>query len=294
MARRLVLSMAVLAGTALVATACASVRPGEAVGPADTTAAAATTSPSASATPSGAPGDTAGRAGPGVLPTESATRGVPDDDPLGLGDKAIRYGQHGPHVKALQRRLKALHYDPGSVDGRYGPNTQYAVWAFRKVNGLKPTATVGHRARAALADAREPEALKPNGPAERVEIHLDDQYLVVYRHGVVALISHISTGSGQHYCQHYTDDDTGESGTACGVAVTPTGDFETYRRITGWRHSRLGYLYNPVYFNGGIAVHGEPAVPPYPASHGCVRIPMHTSTLFPDLVGQHEEVYVRR
>jgi lipoprotein-anchoring transpeptidase ErfK/SrfK len=33
-------------------------------------------------------------------------------------------------------------------------------------------------------------------------------------------------------------------------------------------------LYYPSYFIGGFAVHGYPDVPPYPASHGCARIPM--------------------
>ncbi len=35
----------------------------------------------------------------------------------------------------------------------------------------------------------------------------------------------------------------------------------------------LGALYRPRYFHGdGIAVHGYHSVPPYPASHGCVRV----------------------
>ncbi|MEO7803439.1 MAG: L,D-transpeptidase family protein, partial [Actinomycetota bacterium] len=32
--------------------------------------------------------------------------------------------------------------------------------------------------------------------------------------------------------------------------------------------------YKPSYFNGGIAFHGNGSVPAYPASHGCVRLPM--------------------
>ena len=32
-------------------------------------------------------------------------------------------------------------------------------------------------------------------------------------------------------------------------------------------------MYNPVYFNYGVAVHGLSNVPNYPASHGCVRVP---------------------
>jgi lipoprotein-anchoring transpeptidase ErfK/SrfK len=33
-------------------------------------------------------------------------------------------------------------------------------------------------------------------------------------------------------------------------------------------------LYFPSYFLRGFAVHGYPSVPAYPASHGCVRIPI--------------------
>ena len=31
-------------------------------------------------------------------------------------------------------------------------------------------------------------------------------------------------------------------------------------------------LWRPRYFNGGIAVHGSPSIPAYPASHGCARV----------------------
>ena len=37
--------------------------------------------------------------------------------------------------------------------------------------------------------------------------------------------------------------------------------------------AKLGVLYRPAYFNNsGYAIHGEPEVPSFPASHGCVRI----------------------
>jgi len=52
----------------------------------------------------------------------------------------------------------------------------------------------------------------------------------------------------------------------------------------------LGKLYNPVYFVGGIAVHGAPSVPNRPASHGCVRIPMHIAEYFPTLVAKGDPV----
>jgi lipoprotein-anchoring transpeptidase ErfK/SrfK len=54
--------------------------------------------------------------------------------------------------------------------------------------------------------------------------------------------------------------------------VTPLGDFRIQRKIDAWRKSDLGLLYRPAYFTGGYALHGAPSVPPFPASHGCIRI----------------------
>jgi lipoprotein-anchoring transpeptidase ErfK/SrfK len=31
-------------------------------------------------------------------------------------------------------------------------------------------------------------------------------------------------------------------------------------------------MYRPAYFDGPYAIHGAPSVPPYPASHGCIRV----------------------
>ena len=42
---------------------------------------------------------------------------------------------------------------------------------------------------------------------------------------------------------------------------------------SGVQHGRLGSMYRPMYFNGGIAVHGSRFdIGAYPSSHGCVRI----------------------
>ena len=54
---------------------------------------------------------------------------------------------------------------------------------------------------------------------------------------------------------------------------TPVGRFAIGRKVPGYDPSPLGVLYKPMYFYGGYAIHGNPSVPPYPASHGCVRVP---------------------
>jgi lipoprotein-anchoring transpeptidase ErfK/SrfK len=45
--------------------------------------------------------------------------------------------------------------------------------------------------------------------------------------------------------------------------------------------------------DGGYAIHGGPAVPLHPASHGCVRIPMSTSDIVAKLLPVGTRVYVR-
>src|SRR2546425_812491 len=52
--------------------------------------------------------------------------------------RALQPGMSGSAVKALQRRLAALKYYPGAIDGRFGTSTLEAVWAFYEVQGLTP------------------------------------------------------------------------------------------------------------------------------------------------------------
>ena len=92
----------------------------------------------------------------------------------------------------------------------------------------------------------------------------------------------VSTGSGERYCVD------GE----CDRAVTPAGSFHVFERQSGWQTSRLGRLYNPLYFNGGIAMHGSLSVPPYPASHGCVRMPEQNAIAFFNAVEAGTPVHV--
>ncbi|WP_231331299.1 L,D-transpeptidase family protein [Actinomadura graeca] len=204
--------------------------------------------------------------------------------------RTLKPGAEGPDVKALQRRLTDLRYDPGKADGQYGPSTRLAVWAFQAVNRLKQTGTLGKSFWKALDHPRQPRPMARRHEADRVDVDLRRQYLVLYKDGKPRLITHISSGSGEYYCAK----DRGATVPRCRYATTGTGDFRTGRRASGWETSPLGRLYNPVYFNGGIAFHGALDVPRLPASHGCVRMPMHVAGYFPRLVGTGVPVHVRR
>src|SRR6516225_1125551 len=52
--------------------------------------------------------------------------------------RVLQPGMSSAAVKALQRRLAALKYYPGTIDGQFGTNTLEAVWAFYEVQGLTP------------------------------------------------------------------------------------------------------------------------------------------------------------
>jgi len=79
-----------------------------------------------------------------------------------------------------------------------------------------------------------------------------------------------------------------------GVAgtFTPVGRFAVYRKVVEFDPSPLGTLYDPLYFTGSYAIHGNPSVPPYPASHGCVRIPMWVAPFLYRTIPYGETVYV--
>ena len=179
-------------------------------------------------------------------------------------------GMQGAAVRRLQQRLAQLHYYPGPANGRFGTDTLEAVWAFKEVQGL-PTAagadSVGLVMQRALASPWLPQVLAPGGGRTRIEVNLALEVLVLYTHGQVQLISHISAGGGYRYrCP---------GGGTCGPALTPDGNYRAHLFEAGWLHVPLGRMYNPVFFIGtNFAIHGDIPIPLKPASHGCVRVPV--------------------
>ena len=208
-------------------------------------------------------------------------------------------GATGEDVKMVQQRLYDIGFDPGGVDGVYGTSTIQAVWAFEKlILGTPPDKVTGQVTPAMWQRMEQPlgvQPLRPKGSSTHVEVYLPQQVLVVFRDNNPILISHISTGSNQDWCEVVkvdNDDGTQTEKGICGKSITPGGVFSFNRRRAGWREGELGRMWNPVYFNYGIAVHGAGNVPSYPASHGCVRIPMHIGNYFPSLVKYGDQVFV--
>jgi len=262
----------VLAGAlALVASACSGGESGpsaiERAAAEIAFAASSTTAPDTTASPATVAPQVS-TSSPAVTTADRVTApaAAAADAPAGLGS-----GARGAEVAALEKRLEALLYDVGAVNDVYDQNTAYGVMAFQKVHGLARTGRVTDEVITAMATATAPPPLVPNGGENRVEIDIPRQVLFLYKANTLQKIVTISSGNNQRFC----------SEGYCRRAVTPGGSYGFYRQGRGWETGPLGSLYNPVYFNGGIAVHGSRSVPAQPASHGCIRIPMGVAEWFP-------------
>jgi lipoprotein-anchoring transpeptidase ErfK/SrfK len=183
----------------------------------------------------------------------------------------LAVGKRSTTVAQLGNQLRRLHYAAPSGQ-TFDSRMEDAVYAFQKVNGLPRTGSVDNRFWAALSRPRDAHP-RFGEPASHLEVNKKLQVLYVVRRSRVALIVPISTA--------------GIPGT-----YTPVGRFAVYRKVVGFDPSPLGTLYDPLYFTGGYAIHGNPSVPPYPASHGCVRVPMWVAPYLFRVVPYGETVYV--
>ena len=184
-------------------------------------------------------------------------------------------GPPGPaEIRQAEERLSALGYWTGPIDGRLDEVSRSALVAFQKIDGRKATGQLTRRDLAALARA-VPPLPRETGPAH-LEVDLGRQVLFfVDNQGKVAHVLPISSGSGKNF--H-------EKGYPETHAVTPCGHLEVFSKASGWKTSPLGEMFNPLYIVGGIAIHGSLDVPAYPASHGCIRVPMFASHQLPKMV----------
>jgi hypothetical protein len=175
-------------------------------------------------------------------------------------------GSAGPSVYELDRRLSELHFALGGVDGYYGQDDFDAVVAFQKLHGFPRTGTVDARVWGELQRAQVPRARHPRG--NHVEVSKGRQVLFLVRDGTVALVLPVSTGA------------TGN---------TPLGLFHVYSRVPGYNAKEMYYS---SFFIGGFAIHGYHSVPSYPASHGCVRIPLWVAYRVYSLIDYGTAVYI--
>ena len=144
-------------------------------------------------------------------------------------------------VKSIKKALVKLHFLPaGAADASADYRLQQVLYAFQgwyglERSGVADTATV-RKLRALSPDDDLPTPARSTS-GRHAEVYRDKGVLLLFQGRTLVRAVHISSGAG---------------------GATPSGSFSVW----------LPYA---SYFTGGIAFHSYPDVPPYPASHGCVR-----------------------
>ena len=159
-------------------------------------------------------------------------------------------GESGVKVLLLQRGLHRLGYSV-PVTGHYDWLTANAVNAFRKANDMGRD---GYALKSVYAKVfRGDGAFKLRYPqtGKHVEFDWSRQLLVLADKGRPYRVYHTSSGK----------------------ASTPTvfGSYRFYLQTPG---TNAKGMVHSSYFIGGYAIHGYASVPNYPASHGCLRVPI--------------------
>lgn len=112
--------------------------------------------------------------------TPSAPVAVPATAPTPAppaGPPTLRLGANGPEVENLQNALKRHGFDPGPVDGDFGPRTQAAVTAFQQAKGLTADGVVGPQTWGALNQAPAAPRATPAPAGGQVDMPLSDAEL---------------------------------------------------------------------------------------------------------------------
>lgn len=162
----------------------------------------------------------------------------------------IHRGSRGVAVRVFQHALASLKYVvPRS--GRFDAGTGRALMAYRKMTGMARNERAGYAVARKLAAGKGRFKLRRPGAGRHVEVSLRRQVMAFASGGKVVRIYHVSTGA----------------------PGTPTvrGSFRVYRK--DWGTNAKGMVHSS-YFIRGYAIHGFDPVPPYNASHGCVRVPI--------------------
>lgn len=186
--------------------------------------------------------------------------------------RVLQAGSTGPDVRGLIRRLTQLRFHVPAPSSAFSWELIDSVIAFQKAYGLPRTGVVGPETWRKLTNARplEPRYARP---ADHIEIDKTRQILLEVRGGEVVAVLPVSSGA------------TGN---------TPEG-----RHAVRWKALATttwlgpGILYRTMTFYGNsFAIHGWSSVPAYPASHGCVRIPIWTADWLYNRTPVGETVYV--
>jgi N-acetylmuramoyl-L-alanine amidase len=167
--------------------------------------------------------------------------------------RRVAKGSKGAYVHILLQQLARLHIRVPGIGWTLTFPGSESIVTFQKAYRLPRTYVFDYDDWLRLDIAR---LLRPRygSPSLHLEVDKSRQILMVIKGGTVLGIIPVSTGA------------TGN---------TPEGVF-SIRQKHSWTTALYGsaLLFRTMGFYMNFAIHGYPVVPPYPASHGCIREPM--------------------
>ena len=180
-------------------------------------------------------------------------------------------GGSSGQVQGLLLQLQRLRIRVPHTGKTFTTQCRDAVVAFQKAYRLPRTYVVSYDDWRKL-DGAVPMKPRFASPSTHLEVDKTRQILMVVKDGAVHGLIPVSTGA------------TGN---------TPEGSFRIQRK-TPATTSLYGpdVLYRTMGFVGNFAIHGYPSVPPYPASHGCIREPVWVADWVYDQSFVGERLYI--
>jgi len=169
---------------------------------------------------------------------------------LAVLSERIGWGATGRFVELIQQRLAALHfYVPRT--GVYDTGTGLAVDAYHRLLHRGTAQTLDGLTISYLLDGFGAFRVRFPGHGRHAEGDLSRQLLALVDGARVRYLFPISSGKPS----------------------TPTvlGDYRIYSRVPGYLPDGMYYS---DFFLRGYAIHGYDPAPDYPASHGCMRLPI--------------------
>ena len=165
-------------------------------------------------------------------------------------DEHVGFGSRGPFVGLIQQRLAALHFYIRQT-GVYDQFTGLAMDAYHRLLHWGFSQSLNGRTISYLLNGWGVFKVRYPHQGTHAEGNLSAQLLALINGSKVQMIFPISSGKPS----------------------TPTvlGNFHVYSRSPGLAPDGMYYS---SYFIGGYAIHGYNPAPDYPASHGCIRLPM--------------------
>ena len=208
-----------------------------------------------------------------VQATHEASAAVPGASSarkkFGVSFPSLGPGRCGRIVRGFKKALRQQGYVP-SGGSCFNDKDSRAVLAFRKVNNDSHNFHSGRGIVKAVFAGHGAYHLKYPKAGKHAEVSISKQVLVLAAGGKPVQTYHVSTGKSS--------------------TPTVTGHFQFYLRQPG---TNSHGMVDSTYFHGGYAIHGYPDVPAtYPASHGCVRVPIPDAAHIYNSIDLGEDIWV--